>query len=647
MFDRDYTKSTLVRLHNAVGRGDIKAIETCLASGTYGVDVESSLPSEYDSLERTPLLKAAGSGQIEVIKFLMKRGANVAACDTNGDTALHMIASRHNIDMMCTLLAAGANLRATNNQRLTALDSAIKADDFDMVKFIIERGLPKGYWHMTVAVHNIEILKYLLARGGDPDCRPWDADETALIIASRRGSLEAIRLLIRAKADVNKQVWSSEHTALMEAVKANCIDGIKELLLAKAKPDLQDNKGNTALMFAAERNKLEAAKLLLGAGANPDVKNKAGLTAVDIAKARKNDAIVELLLPGFKAKAEEVKGKGEGAGFVVPAFGVIPYGFKAKAEEVKSKAEGAAVVIPAFGVIPYEHLKFSGKILGEGGFGIVKQAKWQFYDVAVKQFKVSHLPEDTLAEFKKEAEIHAKLRHPNIVNLYGICVEPVKYCMVMELMLKGSLYGVLRNSSELPWPVRLSIAKDIAQGLSYLHDQGIVHRDLKSLNVLLDDRMRAKLSDFGVSKVKAEATTTVGTGGVEVGSVLWMAPELFKRGAKCTELSDLYALGVVYWEIASRKIPFADARGNAALVIDWVKSGEREAIPTDAPTKFADLIRQCWDQTEAKRPRSAKEVIAALARDDAPAAAGAGSDSRVRWDEAPAAAGAGSDCRVS
>lgn len=86
-----------------------------------------------------------------------------------------------------------------------------------------------------------------------------------------------------------------------------------------------------------------------------------------------------------------------------------------------------------------------------------------------------------------------------------------------------------------------------------------------------------------------------------VGTIAWMAPELFERGAIYTKKSDVYSLGITFWELASRKTPFADAN-NPSLIPSWISKGDREVIPQDCPPKLASLITACWDNTFGKRP---------------------------------------------
>jgi len=264
-------------------------------------------------------------------------------------------------------------------------------------------------------------------------------------------------------------------------------------------------------------------------------------------------------------------------------------------------------------LIPYRELHY-GEMLGQGGFGVVYQGEWQNGTVAIKELLAKKLSADVLAEFKKEANIWGRLHHPNIVALYGISVnESSHYSMVMELMPCGSLYEVLHNQQPLDWTVRLQIARDVAAGLTHLHEQDIVHCDLKSLNVLLGEGMRAKLTDFGLSKVKIETkTTTKNVGAGSSGTIRWMAPELLSRGGHASKESDVYAFGMILWELASRRIPFEDTEDDI-VVGTLLMQKDKEKVPEEcerAHPSFAALIAHCWEE-RSKRPtiqQAAKEL---------------------------------------
>ena len=250
-----------------------------------------------------------------------------------------------------------------------------------------------------------------------------------------------------------------------------------------------------------------------------------------------------------------------------------------------------------------------GDILGEGGFGVVHKGRWQKVTVAIKRLRAKTLTEATLNAFREESRLHGQLRHPNVVSLYGACLEPGHFSMVMEYMSGGSLYQLLHSSKELLWSLRKSIASDIAVGLNYLHESGIIHRDLKSLNVLLDGNDQAKLADFGLSGIKTETASTMTVTTSTPGTVRWMAPELFKRMGKCNRSTDIYAMGCVFWELSSRKLPFQDSDGANDMTIPmWVKDGERDDIPSDCPVGYAALIRKCWAQNPEDRPMTAELV---------------------------------------
>jgi predicted Ser/Thr protein kinase len=263
----------------------------------------------------------------------------------------------------------------------------------------------------------------------------------------------------------------------------------------------------------------------------------------------------------------------------------------------------ASLVINYFELTFKQDDKGQKKTLGRGGFGTVYQGTWRYNDVAIKELSLSGISDTILSEFQNEAQVMAKLRSDYLVRFYGYCLSP-KYCLVMEFLPGGSLYQLLHSDEPLDWSLRLQIAKDISRGIAFLHSEGILHRDIKSLNVLISQHSRAKLTDFGLSRIKTEsATSTKGS----VGTVCWMASELFQRNAKYTQKSDIYSMGVTFWEVASRKTPFADAQ-DPAVIPSWIMQGERDEIPSDCPKKFATLITACWKQKPEDRPTAAQVV---------------------------------------
>ena len=266
---------------------------------------------------------------------------------------------------------------------------------------------------------------------------------------------------------------------------------------------------------------------------------------------------------------------------------------------LKSASADGATMAPS--IAPSALHIDKSKLLGRGGLGVVYAGTWQRAPVAIKQLHPTRLTAADLALFKEEGQRHAELRHPNVVTMYGVCMDS-EHSLVMEFMGRGSLDHFLHSTRDILWSVKLSIARNIANGLYYLHENGVIHRDLKSPNVLLDQHGLAKLSDFGFATVKSSIRSTTAQA---PGTVRWMAPELFARGGKCTPSTDIYALGWVLWELLSHKVPFEDEKhATDAVVIQWIKDGERESVPNNTPIKYSELLTQCWHQRNEARPTS-------------------------------------------
>ena len=160
--------------------------------------------------------------------------------------------------------------------------------------------------------------------------------------------------------------------------------------------------------------------------------------------------------------------------------------------------------------------------------------------------------ENSLKDFLSECHAMEALRHPNIVLFLGACTKSPNFCIVLEYCSRGSLWGILQNEKiPLPWELRRNICLDAAKGVLYLHqcNPPILHRDLKSLNLLLDDGMHCKLADFGWTRSLSNYMTN------KIGTYQWMAPEVIS-GKVYTEKADVFSFGIIMWEVASREPPY-------------------------------------------------------------------------------------------
>ena len=194
-----------------------------------------------------------------------------------------------------------------------------------------------------------------------------------------------------------------------------------------------------------------------------------------------------------------------------------------------------------------------------------------------------------------------------LLQLLGYSTLP-KLCIVTPLMLYGSLAKVLQSHEKHPlsWRWRLACARDVASGMNFLHQHSVIHRDLKSGNVLVDAHFAVHIGDFGLAVAsQASRSSTRGAAGSGKGTIQYMAPELLSARPKYSEMSDLYSFGILVWELLTRLKPWADVADDI-LVKDFVKDGERpdfDAVDLSSPD--ARLLRAqaevAWHQTPANR----------------------------------------------
>ncbi|ELR18375.1 protein kinase domain containing protein [Acanthamoeba castellanii str. Neff] len=249
-----------------------------------------------------------------------------------------------------------------------------------------------------------------------------------------------------------------------------------------------------------------------------------------------------------------------------------------------------------------------GESLGEGNYGRVYRGTYNGKPVAVKRLFNSRLDDRGMLMLRREAAILSDLVHPNIVQLIGLSLSEGNLILVMELVERGSLHYVLADRSlKLSWPKRLSMLRDAALGINYLHSLGVIHRDLKSHNLLVDENWGVKVGDFGFATAKQDNATMT-----RCGTPSWTAPEILSPppgGAKYDESVDVYSFGIVMWEVLTRRAPYHEK--NAVCVAVDVIQGQRPPIPPDTDKQFAQLMQRCWDASPRKRP-SMDEIMAYL-----------------------------------
>jgi serine/threonine protein kinase len=273
---------------------------------------------------------------------------------------------------------------------------------------------------------------------------------------------------------------------------------------------------------------------------------------------------------------------------------------------------GAPQAVIGFVEIDYRCLNM-GRQLGHGTFGLVYKSTWQGKDVAVTYFNTRALDAATIKALRRELRVHASpaVQHERIIALYGASTVAPHYTLVIEYAPYGSLYDLLHgehNSDERAKPtatVRTKILADIAEAMQHLHNNKIVHGDIKSSNALVcDAEYRIKVCDFGFATVNTSLSTMSNKDPKLCGTPGYMAPEILNGETSSTYRSDVYSYGMVVYEVITETLPFA---GISVRAIDnQVCAGKRPVITDDilieGCTVLQQLMEQCWHQSVILRP---------------------------------------------
>uniref|UniRef100_A0A665VMF7 Tyrosine-protein kinase n=1 Tax=Echeneis naucrates TaxID=173247 RepID=A0A665VMF7_ECHNA len=238
------------------------------------------------------------------------------------------------------------------------------------------------------------------------------------------------------------------------------------------------------------------------------------------------------------------------------------------------------------------------KELGTGQFGVVKYGKWQGqHDVAIKMIKEGSMSED---DFIEEAKTMMRLRHENLVQLYGVCTKQRPIYIVTEFLSNGCLLTYLREGlRQHPTTVQLlEMCKDVSEGMAYLESKQYIHRDLAARNCLVDGNGTVKVTDFGLSRYVLDDEYTSSAGSKF--PVRWSPPEVLLY-CKFSSKSDIWAYGVLMWEIYTLgRLPYE--RLNNTEIVDQVSRGHRLYRPQLANEKVYNIMSSCWNDKAEERP---------------------------------------------
>ncbi|KAF0729045.1 hypothetical protein Ae201684_013344 [Aphanomyces euteiches] len=250
-------------------------------------------------------------------------------------------------------------------------------------------------------------------------------------------------------------------------------------------------------------------------------------------------------------------------------------------------------------------------LLGSGAFAKVWRGTFRGEPVAVKASHDHRVDHDHVQAFIQEIQLMGTFDSPYIVRLLGVVwTRPADVKCIMEYMDCGDLKEYLADNSpeELSWADKVQHIYCVIEGLVYMHSLNIIHRDIKSRNILLDSTKGTKLADFGISKEDIQATMTVG-----VGTFRWMAPEVIQSQYYTTS-SDIYSFGVLLSEFSTHQLPYQDMKnpssglpmGDTSIMVKVVSGELRPLFSEDCPHWIKDLAEDCLALDPAKRPTAAQ-----------------------------------------
>jgi serine/threonine protein kinase len=252
-----------------------------------------------------------------------------------------------------------------------------------------------------------------------------------------------------------------------------------------------------------------------------------------------------------------------------------------------------------------------GESLGKGTFGQVYTGTYLGTNVAVKELFSNKLTDAIVVEFHQECNVMKDIRHPNIVLFMGSSFDSPKLYMIMELCELGSVMNLYMNIPKISeFDVHmgkvLDLASGIAMGGNYLHchNPQIIHRDLKSENVLVDSNFVPKITDFGQSKFSEASDAARAM--TACGSPLWTAPEVI-RGEPYDSSADIFSFSIILYELLSWKNPYIGQPAHA-IMMKVAAQGYRMEIEEEWDDFYKELLVECWHAEPSKRP-SFRQIV--------------------------------------
>ncbi|XP_064617011.1 serine/threonine-protein kinase TNNI3K-like [Liolophura sinensis] len=624
------SKNQFSPLHLAAYKGD--------------VDVVSALTEGHADLNQagnsgvTSLHIAAMCGHQEVAKLLLSKGAQIDAPDAVRFSPLHLACYFGHEKTVEELINNGADINisagvgdrpihlacARGNQQITQrLVQGTNTQKADVNAKDDEEHRPL---HFCCKGGHLGVVNYLLQQPVEPHVTNIYGD-TPLHLACYHGKIEVAKQLV---SKTGPESLSMENIFSETPLHSGCsygrsIDLVKFLLDQPAVDiNYQGKDAHTALHSACYHGHIRLVQFLLENGADMNLvasvsdqnggsEKKEEQTPLMWAYERGHDSIVTLLKHHKRPQDESACGDytqpgGDGSYVSVPS----PLG------KLRSITREKIDVLQLRASLPHQfHLLITDmefqEVIGTGSFGKVFKGKCRGKTVAIKQYRASSFgAKSDVDMFCREVSILAKLNSSYVINFVGACLDdPSQFAIVTQFVSGGSLFSLLHEQKRLiDLQSKLTIAYDVAKGMEYLHNlpQPIIHRDLNSHNILLDENGHALVADFGESRFLRSTEEDNMT--KQPGNLRWMAPEIFTQCTKYSIKADVFSYSLCLWELLAGELPFAHLKP-AAAAAEMAYHTTRPPIAITFPKPLLALLQKGWNANPQERPEF-REIVPIL-----------------------------------
>ena len=635
-----FLKNTnVLKLHSAIEQDDEKQIEQLLNHGT--------LPDwNAVSTSFSPLHMAVRKNRPSVVKLLRINGADATIPDCKNETPVTLAASLGHWDCVEAIIFRSTNCQ-DNAYYTKALKTAIQTQQpLRLIKKLLDANAythTPVYWqipehtllHIAAAQNNIALMRLLLLYGANRNILD-EAKQTPGDIAQAMNHSEAnavLSTLPQPCFELNYEYFLHEESkALNAAIYEEKLDEVAALITPQNINQPADTVFQLSWLHVAVIHMQPATvKLLLENKAEPDAMDAINFqTPLALAMNRYHDlkkedhfSIMVQLIPhsdvthssvlyAFHQLMKDIKTIKKFAELAETDTRInwlflrevwnVDETAPTELQFFRDSAFTIAEISTSF-TIPYDQLNF-GTVVGSGVCGEVYSGHWNNQPVAIKLFldPDNDLTKKDFARERKIAALLSQLQLPNVVKYHGSFEHNHRYGIVMQF-LPHSLHEYSFQHPELNHTTRYKIMRDITYSLKNLHGLGILHRDLKRGNVLLDEKLDATLCDFGFATV----ANTAGYSAYDRIQGSHEAPEVLVGDNTHTEKSDVFALGCLLWGIFSNK-NFSRSATDCKVTHQWIIEGGRPSIPSNCPGRLTDLIKRCWDDSQVLRPTAAEAL---------------------------------------